>query len=115
MAGLPAGRFDRRVTIQRRAAKENLDGRTRGEFAPVAGLTNISCAYREISLREIALGNGVQPGIEAEMRLRDCAAARTVTIADRAVIAGQGFDIVGVGLPDARTGQIIIMLRRVKG
>jgi len=110
---LAAGRYNRRATIHRRPVEANVAGRARGEFREVAGLVSIACAYREMSLREIASGNGVQGAIEAEMRLRDSAKARTVTIADRAVIAGQGFDIVGAGLPE--NGEIIFMLRRQRG
>lgn len=110
---LPAGRFDRRATIYRRALAANVAGVARKDFEAVDGLAGIACAFREMTLREIAAGNGVQGGIEGEMRLRDSAKARTVTIADRAVIDGQGFDIVGAGLP--ANGEIIFMVRRQRG
>ncbi len=114
MAGLGAGRFNRRVTIQRRAVIADRPGRPRGEYENVNGLVRVACAYREGTVREAALGNGLQPVVDAELRLRNSTAARTVTIADRAVIDDIGFDIVGVGLPD-QNGEITIMVRRARG
>lgn len=115
MSGREAGRFNRRATVHRRATQTNTRGVARTDYAPVAALTRVAVAYREISLREIAMGNGVQPGIEAEAWLRDCTAARGVTVADRIEIGGVGFDIAGVGLPDPETGVIRLQIRRTRG
>lgn len=114
MAGLGAGRYNRRVTIMRRAVVIDRPGRPRGDFEPANGLVRVACAYREGTAREAALGNGVQPVVDAELRLRNSTAARSITVADRATIDGIGFDIVGVGLPD-QNGEISIMVRRARG
>ncbi|MCA0401293.1 MAG: hypothetical protein LCH38_10815 [Proteobacteria bacterium] len=109
----PAGQFNRRCTVHRRAVLDGARGSSRGEYLPVAGLTRIACAYRETGLKEAALGNGAQGLIDAQIILRDCRAARTITNADRVDIEGVGFAIVSAGLPDR--GDIVLQVRKDQG
>lgn len=110
-----AGTLNRRCTVQRREIVENTRGSARGEFVPVAGLERIACAYRELTLRELALGNGVQGVIDAVIRLRDCRAARGIIAADRVVIDDVGFSVVAPGLPDRVSGTISFQVKKVVG
>lgn len=110
-----AGALNRRCTVQRRETVANTRGAARGEFVVVAGLDRVSCAYRELTLRELALGNGVQGVVDATIRLRDCRAAREIIAADRIVIDGTGFAVVAPGLPDRTSGTISFQVKKVVG
>lgn len=110
-----SGKLNRRGTVLRRAQVTNTRGTARGDFAEVSGLTRIACGYRELSLREIALGSGAQGVIDGEVRVRTSALTRTITNADRIEIDGQGFDIIAAGLPDPDQGVIKLQVKRVAG
>ena len=115
-----AGGLRWRCTVQRRTKTENTRGVARGDYAPVPGLTRISCKYRQLTVREAQLATATEGAIDAELRLRNCAAARTITNADRFEIhvpdgTTQGFGVLGDCLPDTMTGDIIYMLKRRRG
>jgi head-tail adaptor len=110
-----AGKLIYRATVQRRAVVADVPGRTRGDFAPVTGLTNLSAGYRQLTLRDHALGNTVQGSVDAECVLRDSDLARTITAQDRMVINGTGFNIVAQGLPDPMTRMLTFQLKKLVG
>lgn len=106
MSRPPVGAYRHRVTVLRRGIVDDGTGVTRSAFAPVAGQQSIPCRYRELGLRDQALAATTQSVIEAEVFLRDCAAARLVTGEDRFEIDGRGFAIVSAGLPNRETCEI---------
>lgn len=110
-----AARYNRRLTVLRRAVLDDGTGVQRGAFAPVAGLTRVSARYRELGLRDQALAASIEGVIEAEVFLRDCAAARTISAEDRFEIEGQGFAIQAAGLPNRETGEIRFAIKRSVG
>lgn len=102
----PVGAYQHRVTVLRRGIVDDGTGITRSEFAPVSGQQGIPCRYRELGLRDQVLAATTQSVIEAEVFLRDCAAARLVTGEDRFEIDGRGFAIASAGLPNRETAEI---------
>ncbi len=60
------------------------------------------------------LGNGAEGVIDAENQLRSSALTKPITIANRAVIEGQGFQIRGVRLPDSARGTIRMQIKLMR-
>ncbi|KQP34299.1 head-tail adaptor protein [Methylobacterium sp. Leaf102] len=97
------GRFDLRVTLRRRP--EVGSPRERGAYADAFP---VWANFRTAGVRELVEGGQATNVESGALTLRDSAQARTITGADRVVIRGRDFAIEGVGLPDRRTGLIVL-------
>jgi head-tail adaptor len=101
------------IVFRRRAEiADPTGGTTRGDYIDVfARQGNV----RDVTGREIVEGGRSEDSIDCIVRVRDDATTRTITLADRAVLRGQNFDIITVGLPNRQAGSIEMTLRRQLG
>lgn len=105
---MPAGQRDKRVTIRRRAVEAgNPGGVARGEFSDAFTLWGRMIQAQGHRIVEGAIAEDATP---VTIRFRDCAQARSITVADRAVILGRECAIISAGLPDRRGGFVDILV-----
>ncbi|MGU3418525.1 head-tail adaptor protein [Methylobacterium sp. D54C] len=105
------GRLDRRVTFRRRTALDD-DPTGRGDYAD---LFTTWANYRPAALREAVQGGGAVNVASGTLAIRDSARARDLVTTDRVTLQGQDFDVKGVGLPDRRTGLILMQIETSLG
>lgn len=109
---IDAGRLNRRAAFHRRAVLAvPVAGNHRGGYELAPYLT-VWADFRQTPGREVVSSGLAEDQIGGTLRIRDSAAARQVTAADRVVMAGVDFAIVSVGLPETASGFIDIVLRR---
>lgn len=109
---MDAGRLNRRAAFFRRERlAAPVAGNARGRFEAMPYLT-VWSDYRATPGREVVSAGIPEDQIGGTLRIRDSAAARQVTAADRVAIAGVSFAIASVGLPEGRDGFIEMILRR---
>jgi len=104
-----AGRFDRRCLFERR------DGVADGFGNPTSGgwlaLVTVWGMVSDKPGREAVEAGRVESAALAELTIRDSAAARAITPADRVKIDGQAFAIRDVR-PPRRSGRIVLLIER---
>lgn len=105
---MPAGQRDKRVTIRRRATQAtNPGGVPRGGYADAFTLWGRMIQSQGHRLVEGAIAEDATP---LAIRFRDCEQARSITVADRAVILGRECAIISAGMPDRRGGFVDILI-----
>jgi head-tail adaptor len=87
-------------------------GVARGDFAPIFSTW---CTWRNLSAQQIVEAGLAEDAAEVVARVNDNSRNRAISIADRAILRGQQYAIVRVGLPDRAGGFIEIMLSRKTG
>ncbi|MGY2052955.1 phage head completion protein [Methylobacterium sp. JK268] len=100
MAG--AGSLDRLVTIRRRP---QVGTTSRGPYEDAFKTWG---SFRALSVREAIEAGRVQNIENGTLMVRNGPETRTITVADRVMIQGRDFAIEGVGVPDIRTGLIML-------
>lgn len=115
---LASGRMRYRLTLLRRAVVAgNPGGVARGEFVAVY---EARCVLRQASAtQQVAAGVAEDP-TRLSIRIRDCAAARQITAADRARLhlgaATRDYAIDSVQMPDAINRTIdLVLVRKAAG
>jgi head-tail adaptor len=109
---MDAGRLDRRAAFFRRVKLTTpVAGNSRGKFEATPYLT-VWADFRQTPGREVVSAGIPEDQIGGTLRIRDSAAARQVTAADRVAMSDASFAIVSVGLPEGREGYIEMILRR---
>lgn len=112
-----SAQFDRSVAILRRRVEDRGAGVARGPHEPVADLSRIPAhlAYAR-GLPVIEAGRQAD-GVELVVRLQDCAAARTITAADRLEVRGDAlsYAILAVIPGDARRRFVELHCSRREG
>lgn len=104
------GRLDLRAQVFRRPPILDDEGRDTGDRQDYAPVFTVWANFRTQSVREVVQGGGAQNVEDGALTIRDSAQARTVTNADRVLLQSRNFAITGVGLPDRRTGLIVLTL-----
>ncbi|KQP36692.1 head-tail adaptor protein [Methylobacterium sp. Leaf100] len=104
------GRLDLRAQFLRQPPILDAEGRDTGDRGDYASVFTVWANFRTQSVREAVQGGGAQNVEEGALTIRDSANARTVTNADRVLLQSRNFAVTGVGLPDRRTGLIVLTL-----
>lgn len=109
---MDAGRLNRRAAFHRRAVLSTpIAGNARGGFEADPFLT-VWADFRQTPGREVVSAGLAEDQIGGTLRIRNSAAARQITAADRCNMSGTSFAIVSVGLPETSEGYIEMILRR---
>lgn len=103
---MDGGRLDKRAVVMRRPIIADDQGEDTGERGDYAPAMTLWANYRPSSAREAAQGGRAQNVETGTLMIRDSVQARTITNGERLVLQGRDFGVIGVGLPDRRTGMI---------
>lgn len=98
--------------LQRQVVADPTGGTQRGKYA---SFITRQASIRTLPGSEIAEAGQARDSITAILRVRDSILTRQITASDRAILLGQNYEIVTVGLPDRVQGFIEMTLRRQFG
>ena len=102
-----------RVTFRRRAdVADPTGGTTKGDYVDAfSRWANV----RQVTGRQIVEAGRAEDSIDMIVQVRDDAVTRTISLADRATLRGDDFEIVTVGQPNRQRGDIEMTMRRQLG